>query len=106
MNMNQFIDEIPQAELHANVEGSLSSELQYRLGERNRIEGRRASIEELDECRNFADHVTTDFDLVAFMEFYVESLKVFATEQDFYEVTYGYLIELNNFAKQQDMFEA
>ena len=50
-----FIQDMPKAELHIHIEGSLEPELMFALAERNRVALRYASAEEVRRAYDFSD---------------------------------------------------
>jgi adenosine deaminase len=82
--MEILIQEIPKAELHIHVEGSLEPELMFQIAERNGVALRFASVEEVRKAFNFRD-------LQSFLDIYYEGTRVLLHEQDFYDLTWAYL---------------
>ncbi|MCC8180198.1 MAG: adenosine deaminase [Planctomycetes bacterium] len=82
--MASFIREIPKAELHIHLEGSIEPELMFRLAERNKIKLRWSSLAKVKESYRFAD-------LQSFLNLYYEGCNVLAQEEDFYDMTLSYL---------------
>lgn len=82
--LEQFIQNIPKAELHMHIEGSLEPELMFVLAKRNNISLPYESIEAAHEAYNFQD-------LQSFLNIYYAGMKVLITEQDFYDLTWTYL---------------
>ena len=78
-----FIQEMPKAELHIHIEGSLEPELMFKLAERNRVALRYASAEEVRRAYDFSD-------LQSFLDVYYEASQVLLHEQDFYDLTRAY----------------
>ena len=79
-----FIQDMPKAELHIHIEGSLEPELMFALAERNRVALRYASAEEVRRAYDFSD-------LQSFLDVYYEATQVLLHEQDFYDLTRAYL---------------
>ena len=79
-----FIREIPKAELHIHIEGSLEPELMFAIAERNGVSLPYASVEEVRRAYDFTD-------LQSFLDIYYEATRVLLHEQDFYELTRAYL---------------
>jgi adenosine deaminase len=50
-----YIQDMPKAELHIHIEGSLEPELMFALAERNRVALRYASEEEVRRAYDFSD---------------------------------------------------
>ncbi|MDQ3737227.1 MAG: adenosine deaminase [Actinomycetota bacterium] len=79
-----FLREIPKAELHIHIEGSLEPELMFEIAERNGVVLRYASVEEVRRAYDFSD-------LQSFLDIYYEATQVLLHEQDFYDLTRAYL---------------
>ena len=79
-----FIQEMPKAELHIHIEGSLEPEIMFELAARNEVSLRYASVEEARRAYNFSD-------LQSFLDLYYEGMRVLLHEQDFYDLTRAYL---------------
>src|SRR5450759_2092387 len=82
--MDAFIRDIPKAELHVHIEGTLEPEMLLELGERNGVALHCASAEECRAAYHFND-------LQHFLNIYYAGVEVLVTEQDFYELTAAYL---------------
>lgn len=83
--MIEFINKIPKAELHLHIEGTLEPKLMFELAKRNNIKLEYKSIEEIKEAYNFTN-------LQSFLDIYYSGAKVLITEQDFYDLTFEYLL--------------
>ena len=79
-----FIRDLPKAELHIHIEGSLEPELMFALAERNRISLPFGSVEEVREAYDFTS-------LQSFLDIYYEGARVLQNETDFYDLTWAYL---------------
>ncbi|MCF6150473.1 MAG: adenosine deaminase [Candidatus Kuenenia sp.] len=82
--MNEFICNMPKAELHVHIEGTLEPELMFTVAERNKISLPYKSVEEASKAYNFKN-------LQSFLDIYYRSTHVLLKEQDFYEITWNYL---------------
>ena len=82
--MDKLIQEIPKAELHLHIEGSLEPGLMFELAERNGIAIRFNSVEEVAKAYHFHN-------LQSFLDIYYEGTRVLVGEQDFYDLTWAYL---------------
>jgi adenosine deaminase len=82
--MNEFIRNMPKAELHIHIEGSLEPELMFEIARRNQIALRFDSVEELRNAYKFQD-------LQSFLDIYYEGARVLLREQDFYDLTRAYM---------------
>ncbi len=82
--MDTFILNLPKAELHIHIEGSLEPELMFELAERNGLALRFESVEQVRKAYQFSD-------LQSFLDIYYEGAGVLLEEQDFYDMTWAYL---------------
>lgn len=82
--MNKFIQNLPKAELHLHIEGTLEPEMMFELAQRNSIDLPYESVEEVKEAYNFTD-------LQSFLDIYYQGSQVLQKEQDFYNLTWAYL---------------
>ncbi|MGE5650241.1 MAG: adenosine deaminase [Bacillota bacterium] len=83
-SLRNLLQEMPKAELHIHIEGSLEPELIFALAERNGVALRYASVEELRRAYAFTD-------LQSFLDIYYAGASVLLHEQDFYDMTWAYL---------------
>lgn len=86
MNLNNLIKNIPKAELHLHIEGTLEPELFFKLAQRNQIEIPYASVEELRNAYQFDC-------LQDFLDIYYKGTQVLIHEEDFYDLTWAYLMK-------------
>ena len=84
VQMESFIRNIPKAELHLHIEGTLEPELAFRIAARNGISLPFASVAELRAAYDFSD-------LQSFLDIYYQGMRVLLKEQDFYDLASGYL---------------
>ncbi|MCA9625764.1 MAG: hypothetical protein KC731_42370, partial [Myxococcales bacterium] len=84
MNDEAFARQIPKAELHLHIEGTLEPELAFALAERNGVPLRFDSVEALREAYDFED-------LQSFLDLYYENASVLLERQDFHDLTWAYL---------------
>jgi len=82
--MRNFIENLPKAELHLHIEGSFEPELMFKIAQRNNIDIKYNTIEEIKEAYKFDC-------LQDFLDIYYQGASVLITEQDFYDLTYSYL---------------
>ena len=80
----RFIDEMPKAELHLHIEGTLEPEMMMALATRNGVELTYASVEEIRAAYRFSS-------LQDFLDLYYQGMSVLITEEDFFELTWAYL---------------
>lgn len=83
--MNTFIKELPKVELHLHIEGSLEPELMFELAKRNQIAIPFASPQEVKSAYQFNN-------LQSFLDIYYQGANVLIHEQDFYDLTWAYLL--------------
>lgn len=81
--MEAFIRQIPKAELHIHIEGSLEPELMFEMARRNGVRLRFASVEQARQAYQFKD-------LQSFLDLYYEGTRVLLREEDFYDLTLAY----------------
>ncbi len=82
--LESLIREMPKAELHIHIEGSLEPELMLKLAERNGVKLSFNSVEEVRKSYEFKD-------LQSFLDIYYEGARVLLKEEDFYDMTWAYL---------------
>ncbi len=82
--MQSFIENMPKAELHVHLEGTLEPELSFELAQKNNITMQYKTPEELVAAYNF-------YDLPSFLAIYYGAMNVLRTEADFYQLTWNYL---------------
>jgi adenosine deaminase len=80
----QLISDIPKAELHIHIEGSLEPEMMFELAQRNDVALPYASVDEIREAYRFNC-------LQDFLDLYYQGMSVLQTQQDFYDLTWAYL---------------
>lgn len=84
MSIKQFIAELPKAELHIHIEGSFEPDLMFAIAQRNKLNIRFNTVDEVREAYNFSN-------LQDFLDIYYEGMNVLTTEQDFYDLTWAYI---------------
>lgn len=82
--MDAFIRNIPKAELHIHIEGSLEPELMWALAQRNHVSIPYASVDDIRAAYQFEN-------LQSFLDLYYAGAAVLQQEQDFYYLTRAYL---------------
>lgn len=82
--MNTFIQDIPKAELHIHIEGSLEPEMMFEMAKQNHLELPYKSVQEVRDAYNFQN-------LQSFLDLYYAGANVLQTEQNFYDLTWAYL---------------
>lgn len=86
--MIDFIKNIPKAELHLHIEGTLEPETMFRMALRNNIKLPYSSVEEVREAYAFSN-------LQSFLDIYYTGAEVLINEIDFYELTLEYIERIN-----------
>ncbi|MBA2327435.1 MAG: adenosine deaminase [Actinobacteria bacterium] len=76
--------ELPKAELHLHIEGTLEPELMFELARRNDVELPFPDVESIRRAYVFDD-------LQSFLDIYYAGCRVLVTEQDFSDLTAAYL---------------
>jgi adenosine deaminase len=76
--------ELPKAELHLHIEGTLEPELMFELARRNHVELPYPDVESIRRAYVFDD-------LQSFLDIYYAGCAVLVTEQDFADLTTAYL---------------
>lgn len=82
--MYNWLNNLPKAELHLHLEGSLEPELLFSLAERNKIALPWDNVDALRSAYAFGN-------LQEFLDLYYRGADVLRTEQDFYDLTWAYL---------------
>lgn len=82
--LTALLRDMPKAELHVHIEGTLEPELIFALAERNQIELPYADVEALRRAYAFTD-------LQSFLDIYYAGASVLLHEQDFYDMARAYL---------------
>jgi adenine deaminase len=78
-----FIDQVPRAELHLHIEGTLEPELKFELAARNGVSLPYSSAADMRAGYTFRD-------LTSFLAAYYEGISVLRGEQDFYDLAMAY----------------
>ena len=86
MNLKEFIKKSPKAELHLHIEGTLEPELMFSLAKRNNVKIPFKNIDDVKKAYNFSN-------LDSFLKIYYEGAKVLIEEQDFFDLTWAYILK-------------
>lgn len=81
-----LLRQMPKAELHIHIEGSLEPELIFELAQRNGVKIPYASVEELRSAYAFTN-------LQSFLDIYYAGASVLIQEQDFYDMARAYFVK-------------
>ncbi|WP_122893115.1 adenosine deaminase [Arcobacter peruensis] len=98
--MIEFIKQLPKAELHLHIEGSLEPELMFKFSRRNNIEIPYKTIDDIKKAYNFTS-------LQSFLDIYYAGAKVLIHKQDFYDLTWDYVLKCveNNIVHTEIFFD-
>ena len=80
----RLLRELPKAELHLHIEGTLEPELMFELAQRNGVSLAHSDVEAVRRAYVFED-------LQSFLDIYYAGCQVLLTERDFYDLTTAYL---------------
>ena len=83
--MRELLVDLPKAELHLHIEGTLEPDLAFSMARRNRVD-----LPHEDEDALRAAYVFDD--LQSFLDVYYAACSVLVTERDFYDLTWAYLL--------------
>lgn len=81
--MDAWLRQLPKAELHLHIEGTLEPELLFALARRNRIRLRYRDIEEVRAAYRFDG-------LQSFLDVYHEGMQVLRSAEDFHDLALAY----------------
>ena len=84
LDMQSFISNMPKAELHVHLEGTLEPELSFALAAKNNIPLEFDTPEQLIAAYDFHD-------LPSFLKIYYAGMNVLINQEDFYQLTFDYL---------------
>lgn len=99
-DLHNLIRSLPKAELHLHLEGCLEPELAFALAKRNGVSLAYDSVDSLRAAYRFNR-------LQDFLDLYYASTAVLLQEQDFYDLTWSYLLKAkeNNVVHAEVMFD-
>ncbi len=83
--MEELLVELPKAELHLHIEGTLEPDLAFTMARRNQVDLPHEDEEALRQAYVFED-------LQSFLDIYYAVCSVLVTERDFYDLTWAYLL--------------
>ncbi len=86
--IEDFIRDIPKAELHLHIEGTFEPEQMFKRAQRNGLEMKYKTVEEVKDAYAFEN-------LQDFLNIYYEGAAVLTTEQDFYDLMWAYLVKVH-----------
>lgn len=82
--MKTFIKNLPKAELHLHIEGSLEPEMMFEKAKKNGIKIPYKNITEVQKAYEFTN-------LQDFLDIYYAGARVLISQEDFYDLTYAYM---------------
>ena len=85
--LDPFVRDLPKAELHVHIEGTLEPEMVVELAARNGISLPHADLRALRRAYVFGD-------LQSFLDVYYDGCAVLVSEQDFFDLTTAYLVRV------------
>ena len=86
---DDFIKQLPKAEIHLHIEGTFEPELMFEIAKRNNIKIPFHSVEEIKSAYNFNN-------LQEFLDIYYAGANVLLTEKDFFDLTWAYLSKVHS----------
>ena len=100
ISIQKFIKKSPKAELHLHIEGTLEPEQMFSLAKRNNVQIPFKNIDEAKKAYNFSN-------LESFLKTYYEGAKVLIKEQDFFDLTWAYVLKCkeNNIVHTEIFFD-
>jgi len=87
--LHRFCKDIPKAELHLHIEGTLEPEMLWNLMKKNNVPLPYASVENIKEKYQFSD-------LQSFLDIYYAGAQVLKTADDFYDLTFAYFTKVHS----------
>ncbi|MEZ8413414.1 adenosine deaminase [Vibrio splendidus] len=84
--MDSFIKHLPKVELHLHIEGTLEPELMFQLAKRNNVSIPFDNPDQVKDAYQFHN-------LQSFLDIYYQGANVLIHEQDFYDLTWAYLLK-------------
>tara|TARA_R110001583_G_scaffold76100_1_gene208755 strand:+ start:2661 stop:3695 length:1035 start_codon:yes stop_codon:yes gene_type:complete len=88
-----WLAQLPKVELHLHLEGSLEPQMLFDLAIRNHIKLPYENVSAVKEAFQFTQ-------LQDFLDIYYQAAQVLITEQDFYDLTWAYLLK----CKEQNVY--
>ena len=81
-----WLNQLPKIELHLHLEGSLEPELMFELAKKNNVTIPFKTVEQVRNAYQFNN-------LQDFLDIYYQGANVLLVEQDFYDLTWSYLLK-------------
>jgi len=82
--LKKLVAQLPKAELHIHIEGSLEPAMMWELAQRNGVDLPYPDIDAISKAYNFSC-------LQDFLNLYYQGMSVLQTEQDFHDLAWAYL---------------
>lgn len=89
MSLVNFIEDMPKAELHLHIEGTLEPEMMMMLAKRNDVALPYASVDEIRSAYDFSN-------LQDFLDLYYAGMSVLIERQDFFDLAWAYLEKVHS----------
>lgn len=86
VNSLSWLAQLPKVELHLHLEGSLEPQMLFDLASRNHIKLPYENVNAVKKAFQFTQ-------LQDFLDIYYQAAQVLITEQDFYDLTWAYLLK-------------
>ena len=98
--MKSLIQNLPKAELHLHIEGTLEPEMMFHLANKNNVTLPYENIEEVQQAYSFTS-------LQSFLDIYYAGANVLINEEDFFDLTWAYLLrcKAQNIVHTEIMFD-
>ena len=100
MDIISYVSEMPKAELHLHIEGTLEPEMMMALAEKHGVVLPYATLEDVHAAYNFSD-------LQSFLDLYYFGASVLREESDFFDLMWAYLVKCRqqNIVHTEIMFD-
>ncbi len=86
--MRTFIENMPKAELHLHIEGTLEPQMMMALAKRNNVTLPYATVDEIRQAYEFSN-------LQDFLDLYYAGMSVLVERQDFFDLAWAYLEKMH-----------
>lgn len=100
MDIISYVSDMPKAELHLHIEGTLEPEMMMALAEKHGVVLPYATLEDVHAAYNFSD-------LQSFLDLYYFGASVLREESDFFDLMWAYLVKCRqqNIVHTEIMFD-
>ena len=100
MDIISYVSEMPKAELHLHIEGTLEPEMMMALAEKHGVVLPYTTLDEVHAAYNFSD-------LQSFLDLYYFGASVLRDESDFFDLMWAYLVKCRqqNIVHTEIMFD-